>query len=146
MLILKCSYGKGIAEVAKGTERLPCACILLSPAALAGRSRMELSFAFHLARRAFEGKRNISGKLSNEALLFLSREMNFASALKKIGAKDAREFVLVCEKNIPLAKLKKELALVAAKSVALSEKGKKKGHYFEGELAVEEMALARVKN
>ena len=107
---------------------------------------MEMEFAFYLARRAFEEKSNISGKLSNETLLFLAREMNFASALRRIGASDARDFVLVCGKDVPLAKVKKELGLVKAKRIALARMGKKKGAYFEGERAVEEMALARVRN
>ena len=107
---------------------------------------MELEAAFYLAARAFEEKSNISSKLSNEALLFLAREMNFASALRRVGAKDVRAFVLVCEKNVPMAKVKRELGLVKAKRIAISRMGKKKGAYFEGERAVEEMALARVRN
>jgi tRNA threonylcarbamoyladenosine modification (KEOPS) complex Cgi121 subunit len=107
---------------------------------------MELVFAFGLARRAFDGRNNISRKLSNEALLFLARETNFASALRKIGASSPRSFALVCEKSLPLARVKKALALTSAKKLALSKMGKKKGAYFEGELAAEGMALARVRN
>jgi hypothetical protein len=66
--------------------------------------------------------------------------------LRKIGANDAREFVLACEKDVPLAKVKKELGLASAKKIALPRMGKRKGAYFEGELAVEQMALARVRN
>jgi tRNA threonylcarbamoyladenosine modification (KEOPS) complex Cgi121 subunit len=124
--------------------RMPC--LFLSPRAIKGRSGMELSFAFYLARRAFEEKSNISPKLPNEALLFLAKEMNFATALRKIGAKSARDFVLVCEKGVPIARTKKLLQLSSAKKIALSKMGRKKGAYTEGELAVEEMALARVRN
>jgi len=127
-------------------EALGAPCLFLSPRAIVGKSRMELSFAFYLARRAFEGKSNISGKMANEALLFLAREMNFSSALGKLGAKDAHDFVLVCERDVSVARVKKALALTSAKKIMLPKMGKKKGAYFEGERAVEEMALARVRN
>lgn len=146
MLALRCSSEKPLEAIVRSAERLSCPCLFLSPCAVEGKSSMEFSFAFYLARRAFEEKSNISGKLTNEALLFLARETNFASALRKIGAKDARDFVFVCEKNLPLAKVKRALSLTSAKKIALAEMGRKKGKYFEGELAAEEMALARVRN
>jgi len=146
MLALMCSSDKPLAAIVRSAGMLRAPCLLLSTEAMEGKAGMELEAAFYLAARAFEEKSNISGKISNEALLFLAREMNFASALRKIGAKDAREFVLVCEKNVPLAKVKRELGLTSAKKIALSRMGKKNGAYFEGERAVEEMALARVRN
>jgi len=146
MLILRCASAKPLNALVSEAEALCTPCLLLSPRAIKGKSEMEIAFAFYLARRAFEGKSNISGKMANEALLFLSREMNFASALRRIGAKDARDFVLVCEKSIPLAKVKKVMELASARKIALPKMGKKKGAYFEGERAVEEMALVRVRN
>ena len=146
MLLLRCSSAKPLGALVSSAETLGAPCLLLSPRAVEGKSRMEMEFAFYLARRAFEGKINISGKMANEALLFLAREMNFASALRRIGAKDARDFVLVCEKNVPLAKVKREMGLTKAKRIALPKMGKRKGGYFEGERAAEQMALARVRN
>ena len=146
MLVLMCSSGKSLHAVVESASALGAPCMMLSPEAMKGKTGLELEAAFYLAARAFEEKSNISGKLSNEALLFLAREMNFASALRRIGAKDARAFVLVCGKNVPLARVKKELGLVSAKKIALSRMGKKKGAYFEGELAVEQLALARARN
>jgi len=146
MLLLRCSSERQLPALVSSAEALGAPVILLSPRAIEGKSGMEMKFAFYLARRAFEGKSNISSKLSNEALLFLAREMNFASALRKIGAKDAHGFVLVCEKNLPIARVKKALALTSAKKIALTKMGKKKGAYSEGERAVEQLALARVRN
>jgi tRNA threonylcarbamoyladenosine modification (KEOPS) complex Cgi121 subunit len=146
MLILRCSSEKPLGALVRSAGALRCPCLLLSPRAFEGKSEMELAFAFYLARRAFEAKGNISGKMANEALLFLAREMNFASAVRRVGAKDAGDFVFVCEKNVPLAKVKREMGLTSAKRVALPKMGRKKGAYFEGERAVEGMAIARVKN
>ena len=141
-----CSSEKPLHAIVMAAEGLRTPCLLLSTEAMKGKTGLELEAAFYLASRAFEEKSNISGKISNEALLFLSREMNFASALRRIGATDARSFVLVCEKDVPLAKVKRELGLTSAKKIALSRMGKKKGAYFEGERAVEQMALARARN
>ena len=146
MQVLLCSSEKPLGAIVEAAEALRTPCLLLSPEAMEGKTGLELEAAFHLASRAFEEKRNISSKLSNEALLFLAREMNFASALRKIGAKNARGFVLVCEKDVPVAKVKREMGLASAKKITLPRMGKKKGAYFEGERAVEEMALARGRN
>ncbi|MCX6771509.1 MAG: hypothetical protein NTX79_05640 [Candidatus Micrarchaeota archaeon] len=146
MLVLHCSSGKPLGAIVEAAEAHFAPCLLLSPEAVKGRTGMELEAAFYLAGRTFAGKSNISSKLSNETLLFLAREMNFASALRKIGAKDARAFVFVCGKGMPIAKMKKTLGLTSAKPIALSKMGKKKGNYFEGELAFEQMALARARN
>ena len=146
MQVLLCSSEKPLGAIVEAAEALRAPCLLLSPEAMKGKTGLELEAAFYLAARAFEEKSNISSKLSNEALLFLAREMNFASALRRIGATDAREFVLVCEKNVPLVKVKRELGLKSAKKIKLSRMGRKKGAYFEGELAVEQMALARARN
>ena len=146
MLILRCSSEKPLGAIVEAAEALGAPCLLLSPAAMRGKTGMEIEAAFYLAARAFEEKSNISRKVSNEALLFLAREMNFASALREMGAKSARDFVLVCGKNVPLARVKRELGLASAKKLALSRMGRKKGNYFEGELAAEQMALARARN
>ena len=146
MLLLRCSSAKPLGALVSSAETLGAPCLLLSPRAVEGKSRMEMEFAFYLARRAFEGKINISGKMANEALLFLAREMNFASALRKAGAKDARDFVLACEKDVSLVKVKQTMGLTSAKRVALPKIGTKKRSYFEGERAAEEMALARTRN
>ncbi len=146
MQVLLCSSEKPLNAIVGSAEALHTPYLLLSTEAIKGKTGMELESAFYLAARAFEEKSNISSKLSNEALLFLAREMNFASALQRIGAKDAREFVLVCGKNVPIEKVKEKMGLAKAKKIALSRMGKKEGSYFEGERAVEEMALARVRN
>jgi len=146
MLLLRCSSAKPLTVLVGSAEALCTPVLLLSPRAIRGKSEMETAFAFHLAKRAFEEKSNISSKPSNEALLFLAREMNFASALRKIGAKNARDFVLACGKDMPIAKVKKELGLTSAKRIELPKMGKKKGNYFEAERAVEQMALARIRN
>ena len=146
MQVLLCSSEKPLGAVVEAAEALKTPCLLLSAEAMEGKTGLELEAAFYLAARAFEEKIGISGKLSNEALLFLARETNFASALRRVGATDARSFVLVCGKNVPLAKVKRKLGLTSAKKIALSRMGKKKGAYFEAERAVEGMALARVRN
>ena len=146
MQVLLCSSEKPLGAIVEAAEGLGAPCFLLSPEAMRGKTGFEIEAAFYLAARAFEGKSNISSKLSNEAMLFLAREMNFASALRKIGATDTRAFVLACEKNVPLAKVKQKLWLSSAKKIVLPRMGRKKGAYFEGERAVEEMALARAKN
>jgi len=146
MRVFLCASEKPLNAIVAAAEALHTPCLFLSAEAIKGKTGMELEAAFYLAARAFEEKGNISSKLSNEALLFLACEMNFASALRRIGAKSAREFVLVCEKNVPVAKVKKELWLAKAKKIALSRMGRKKGAYFEAERAVEEMALARARN
>ena len=146
MIVLMCSSEKPLGAIVEAAEGLRTHCLLLSAEAIRGKTGLELEAAFCLASRAFEEKSNISGKMSNEALLFLAREMNFASALRKIGATDAREFVLVCEKNVPMAEVKRKLGLSTAKKIVLPRMGRKKGAYFEAERAVEGMALARAKN
>ena len=145
MLALRCSSReKSMHSLVSAAEHLPCECIFIRPEA--ARTARELQFAFHLAREAFREKSSISTKVSNETLLFLARETNFSSALKRIGAGDTRNFVLVCEKSAPLAKIKKELQLSHVSTLKLPEWGEKKGHYTETELAIEEMALARIRN
>ena len=141
MMVLKCSSSAAsIGDlVGKGGGAL-----FLAPSAV--KTKKELKFAFYLAQEAFRTKENISKKPANEAVLFLACETNFTSAAKKIGARSARDFVLVSQKKIPLARLKKELLLTSAKPLKLPEWGRKRGHYSEGELAVEKMALARIRN
>ena len=144
MLILRCSSSaQSIHELVRlggGSGSL----LFLHPKA--AKTAKELEFSFHLARGSFREKSNVSKKIANEAMLFLACETNFSSAAKKVGAMETGDFVLVSEKNIPLAKLKKELLLTKAKVLKLPEWGKKKGHYYEGEVAVERMALSRIRN
>jgi tRNA threonylcarbamoyladenosine modification (KEOPS) complex Cgi121 subunit len=145
MLILRCSSKeKRMHALVASAEALPSECILIRPSA--ARMERELQFAFYLARGAFGMKNNISSKLSNEAILFLARETNFSSALKKVGASDASDFILVCEKRLPVPAVKKILSLSSAQKIRLPEWGEKKGHYSKAELAIEEMALARIRN
>ena len=144
MMVLRCSSSaRSMRELVDAAEKLGSALVLSPPAA---RTLMELRAAFLLARDAFAEGKNISPKLSNEALLFLACGTNFSSALRKIGAADPSDFVLVCEEKIPAARLKKELKLISAQSLSLSEWGAKKGKYSEGELAIERMATARIRN
>ena len=141
MQILRCSSSaKNIDELVKRGKSL----LFLSPTSV--KTEKELEFAFYLAKEAFKNRGNISGKIANEALLFLSCETNFSSAIRKIGANDSGDFLLVAKKGIPIAKLKKLLRLERAERVRLPEWGKKIGNYSEGELAVEKMALARIRN
>lgn len=141
MLILRCSSSAAsIHELVKAAEGM----LVLSPSA--ARTAKELEFAFHLAKEEFAAHTALSGKLVNEAMLFLANETNFTSAAKKVGAESTEDFVLVSEKNIPLAKVKKDLMLTSAKALKLPEWGKKKGKYYEAELAIEKMATARIRN
>jgi len=144
MQILRCSSSiASMHELVSATAALGDM-LVLSPKAV--RTRKELEAAFHLARQAFEGKENISSKLSNEAVLFLACEINFESALRKVGAADTSDFVLVSEKKFPIKELVKKLRLTRCLQLTLTEWGKKKGKYIEGELAIEKMALARIRN
>jgi len=144
MQILRCSSdAKNVRELLKLAEGIGNL-LFLSPSAV--RTEKELQAAFYLASEAFKSKKNISEKLANEAMLFLSCETNFSSAAKKIGAASPDDFILVSKETIPIAKLKRALRLASAESLSLSEWGKKRGAYFEGEIAVEKMALSRIMN
>jgi tRNA threonylcarbamoyladenosine modification (KEOPS) complex Cgi121 subunit len=144
MLVLRCSSeAKSIGELIKAAEQLGNI-LLISPAA--ARTKKELEAAFAMAREAFAKKSNLSPKLQNEAMLFLACETNFSSAIRKVGAASPDDFVLACERKIPLSKLKTALKLVSAQKLALPEWGKKKGKYTQAELAIEKMALSRIKN
>src|SRR3989344_5304106 len=94
----------------------------------------------------FEGKGNVADSVAKEAMLFLACETNFSSAVRKVGAASQDDFVVVAEGKIPSAKLKKALKLIRCEQLSLTEWGKKKGNYFEGEIAVEKMALSRIRN
>ena len=144
MMVLRCSSSaRSMRELVGATGKLGNSLVLSPPAV---RTLVELRAAFLLARDAFGEKKNISSKLSNEALLFLACETNFSSAIRKIGAADPSDFVFVCEEKIPIARLKKGLKLLSAQSLKPSEWGEKRGKYSEGELAIEKMATARIRN
>ncbi|VVB99171.1 Uncharacterised protein [uncultured archaeon] len=144
MMVLRCSSSftdiHGLVKAASALGDV----LVLSPKAV--KTEKALEMAFFLARNAFEETENISSKLSNEAMLFLACEINFESALRKVGAASPDDFVLVSEKAIPSARLKKTLFLTRAQTLPLSEWGNKMGAYSEGELAIEKMALARIRN
>lgn len=144
MMVLRCSSDaesvKELVELGASLGEL----LFLAPKAV--RTGKELEAAFAMARDAFSEGRNLSPKVQNEAMLFLACETNFSSAMRKVGAASPDDFVLVSEKKITSAELKAKLLLTRAQSLALSEWGEKKGGYFEGELAVEKMALARIRN
>lgn len=141
MMALRCSSS---AESLNALVRRGKGMLFLAPAAV--KTSKELEFAFYLAGEAFRTGKNISSKPENEALLFLACETNFSSAARKVGARSPKDFVLVCRKRLPVAELKRRLLLTSAKPLRLPEWGKKKGHYYEGELAVEKTALARIRN
>ena len=144
MLLLRCSSSaKSVNELLRLGGRFE-GMLFISPKAV--RSRKELEAAFALASAAFREKTNISPKLSNEALLFLACETNFASAARKAGTSSTDDFAIVSQEKIPIATLRKKLLLAKAETINLGEWGKKKGAYFEAELAIERMALSRIKN
>ncbi len=144
MQVIRCSSdAAGINELVQLGEGLG-ELLFLAPKAV--RTEKELEAAFAMARSAFDEGRNLSPKVQNEAMLFLAQETNFSSAARKIGAASPDDFILVSEAKIPIAKLKAKLRLTRAQSLKLSEWGGKKGGYLEGELAIEKMALARIKN
>jgi len=144
MLVLHCSSSaSGVPELLRLGSGLEGA-LFLSPKAV--KTKKELEAAFFLAQEAFREKTNISSKLSNEALLFLACETNFASAARKIGTASADDFVFACPEKIPIAALKKKLLLTSAAALPLTEWGRKKGAYTEGELAIEKMATGRIRN
>lgn len=144
MMVLRCSSSaKDMQHVVKAASSLG-EVLLLSPSAV--RTRKELQFAFYLAKEAFAQGENIASSPAKEALLFLSCETNFSSAVRKVGAASVDDFVLVSESKLASSKLKKALLLTRAQALKLSEWGRKKGNYFEGELAVEKMALSRIRN
>lgn len=142
MLALRCSSSFSIKELVEKAGGMGC--LVLSPED--GRTQKGLEAAFELAKRSFGAKENISPTLLHEALLFLACETNFSSAIANAGAKSAQDFLLVCEGKIPVARLKKELRLGKATPAKLSEFGKKVGFYSEAELAIERMALSRIRN
>ncbi len=145
MLALRCSSSaSSIHSLVKIADSQGWEILFLNPKSVCTRKGLEAAFC--LAKGAFAAKENISAKPANEAMLFLACEMNFSSAAKKVGAANSKDFVLVSEKEIPAAKLKKILLLTKFAPLRLSEFGKKVNGYFEGELAIERMALSRVKN
>lgn len=144
MMVLRCSSdASGMNELVKLGEGLG-ELLFLAPKAV--RTGKELEAAFAMARSAFAEGRNLSPKVQNEAMLFLAHETNFSSAARKVGAASPDDFVLVSEGKIPIARLKAKLLLPRAQTLVLSEWGGKKGGFTEGELAIEKMALARIRN
>ena len=144
MMVLRCSSdAKSLHELVSLSEALGDILILAPKAVRTGK---ELEAAFAMARAAFAEGRNLSPKVANEAMLFLAHETNFSSAARKVGAISPDDFVLVSEAKIPIAKLKDKLCLTRAQTLALSEWGGKKGGFTEAELAIEKMALARIRN
>ncbi len=147
MMVLRCSSNaKSMRELVALADASGIGALFLSPAAASKMTLAGLEFAFYLAKRAFEANGNVSKKRMNEAMLFLACETNFSSAARKIGAADPSDFALVLEGDSAPARLRKALELESLGSMRLSKWGKTKGHYSEGELTVEAMALARVKN
>ncbi len=141
MLAIRCSStAASVHELLKRGEGM----LFLVPGA--AKTEKELEFAFYLAGEAFKAGTNISGKMANEAMLYLACETNFSSAARKDGAKDAKDFVLVLQKSVPLSQLKKKLLLTKAVPLKLPKWGGRVGKYYGGELAVERMALARIRN
>jgi len=139
MAFYRCSSRKAsIIGIVKAADALPCPALFLSMEAAEKASGMEADFSFLLARRAFAEKRNVSGKVSNEALLFLARETNFSSAVKKIGARDAGDFVLVLERRLPAPRVKKALGLASVALVAKKKVGRsaRQGAYPKDALGV----------
>ena len=144
MMVLRCSSdAESMGELVELGASLG-EFLFLAPKAV--RTGKELEAAFAMARGAFAEGRNLSPKVQNEAMLFLACETNFSSAARKAGAISPDDFVLVSEKKIPSSELKAKLKLTRAQALALSEWGAKKGGYTERELAIEKMALARIKN
>ncbi|MEM4348030.1 MAG: hypothetical protein QXN37_00470 [Candidatus Anstonellaceae archaeon] len=142
MIILECSSSLGNVEsLVKASRRLGNVLLLAS---LKDRTEKELQACFALARKAFKSKTNISQNFANEAMLFLAKETNFSSAVKKIGASSPAKFFLVAEKKIPLKKIRNALLLTYVKRVSLPLWGKREGRYFEAELSIEAMALRRI--
>ncbi len=144
MMVLRCSSAAKSMQELVGLSSSIGDLLLISPSA--ARTEKELEACFRLARESFASGGNLSPKLANEALLFLSREVNFSSATRKVGAASPDDFVLVCPGRVPIARLKAKLKLTCAQSLALSEWGEKKGGYSEAELAIEAMALSRIRN
>lgn len=149
MAFYRCSGGKrGMREIVEDGKGIPCPALFLSPQAAKAVGESEAGFAFYLARRAFAEKANISSKLSNEALLFLARQTNFSSAVRKLGAKDAKAFVLVLEEKLAPSKVKKLLGLKSVKLIAKKRAKAARGGelYAKDMLCAEEMALSRIRN
>ncbi|MFA4983148.1 MAG: hypothetical protein WC588_02935 [Candidatus Micrarchaeia archaeon] len=147
MMVLRCSSNaRNMRELVSLSDAAGLEALFLSPAAASKMTLAELEFAFYLAKRAFEANGNVSKKRMNEAMLFLACETNFSSAARKMGAADPSDFALVLEGDSAPARLRKALELESLGSMRLLKWGKKKGDYSEGELAVERMALARIRN
>jgi tRNA threonylcarbamoyladenosine modification (KEOPS) complex Cgi121 subunit len=118
--------------------------IFLEPGKIATKKEIEAAFFF--AKKAMEKKQNISNNIENEVLLFLSRKTNFSSAIKEIGIKNTKKFLILCARRITKKKLKESLLLEKIKKITLPKFGKKIGGYSQAEIAIEAMALSRIKN
>ncbi|MCX8196764.1 MAG: hypothetical protein N3G80_00385 [Candidatus Micrarchaeota archaeon] len=141
MIVLRCSSSfSSVEELVEASKKIG-GLLIISPQA--AKTKMELVAAFELARKAFKEKRNISDKIQNEALLFLAKETNFSSAIKKVGAKSASDFLIASERKLSRA-VKKRLRLERAEACRIPLWGKKIGNYYEAELEIEKMALCRI--
>ena len=93
----------------------------------------ELELAFHLAKSAFQKKKNTARKLKYEFLLWLSGTRDINSAIKKT-APEGKEFLLVVFSDV--RKLPKKLK--AKKTIGLRKHG--------DPLRLERISLSRIRS
>ena len=104
MRVFRVESGLSMEQLCEALGRLDA--VALRPDAV--ESLEELELAFHLAKKAFENKKNIGKKLKYEFLLWLSGTRDIDSAIKKTSPR-GDEFLLVVfsERKLP-AELKEK--------------------------------------
>ena len=90
MRVFRVESSLGTEELHRSLEELDAVAVRPGMA----ESLEELELAFHLARSAFDKKKNIARKLRYEFLLWLSGTRDISSAMKRT-APDGKEFLLI---------------------------------------------------
>ena len=95
MRVFRAESGLSMEELCRALDDLDA--LVVRPDTV--ESFEELELAFHLARKAFQKKKNIARKLKYEFLLWLSGTRDISSAMKKTSPK-GKEFLLVVFSDI----------------------------------------------
>lgn len=128
MKVFKVESGLSMERLCEALDRLDA--VALRPDTV--ESLEELELAFHLAKKAFEKKKNIAKKLKYEFLLWLSGTRDISSAIKRTSPK-GKQFLLAV-----FSERKKLPAELKEKRMGLSKRGKS--------LRLERISLSRIRS
>lgn len=128
MRVFRVESGLSMERLYEALDKLDA--VALRPDAVESLEEVEL--AFHLAKKAFENKKNIAKKLKYEFLLWLSGTRDISSAIKRTSPK-GKEFLLAV-----FSERKKLPAELKEKRMGLSKRGKS--------LRLEMISLSRIRS